>query len=145
MFLRVRFIQCLFMAVLLGLLFLQMDNNQSTITDRTGLLFFILINGCFQEALPALAVFGMERLVFYRERSAGLLRTSSYFCGRLLTELPLQLAVPALFFTIIYFLSGLQAIWWHYGLALLVLWCAAFCANSGGESSPSLVVFVCWD
>jgi len=55
-FLKVRFGQTFFMAILIGLLFLQLDNDQIGARDRQGLLFFLIINISFGEVLTGLAV-----------------------------------------------------------------------------------------
>eukprot|EP00276_Gloeochaete_wittrockiana_P021306 CAMPEP_0184342472 /NCGR_PEP_ID=MMETSP1089-20130417/11074_1 /TAXON_ID=38269 ORGANISM="Gloeochaete wittrockiana, Strain SAG46.84" /NCGR_SAMPLE_ID=MMETSP1089 /ASSEMBLY_ACC=CAM_ASM_000445 /LENGTH=701 /DNA_ID=CAMNT_0026671353 /DNA_START=195 /DNA_END=2300 /DNA_ORIENTATION=- len=128
--LKVRFLQTIFMAVIIGLLFLQLDNDQTSVNDRQGLLFFLVINISFGETLSALAIFGLEKLIFYIDRDAGAVSTSSYYIGRLIPELLLQFLIPAIYLTIVYWMTGLQSSWWRFGFMLLIIWSSSFVANS---------------
>src|SRR3990167_6615931 len=107
-FLMARLIQSAFLAVVFGLLYLQIGNDQSTISDRNGILFFCIIAISFNEMLAALAVFGIERSVFFRERDSGTYRISAYWLGKQISLIPWQLLFPSVFVVIVYFMVGLQ-------------------------------------
>ena len=107
-FLIARAMQSVFLAFVLGLLYLRIDNDQSTIADRNGILFFAIISISFNEILAALTVFGVERAVFFRERDSGTYRISAYWVGKQLSLLPWQLLFPSLFIVVAYFMIGLQ-------------------------------------
>ena len=107
-FLMARGTQSIFLGFILGLLYLRIGNDQSTIADRNGILFFAIVSISFDEILAALTVFGVERAVFFRERDSGTYRISSYWLGKQLSLLPWQLLFPSLFIVVLYFMVGFQ-------------------------------------
>lgn len=95
------------MSVLVGLLYFDIGLCQSSVQNRVGALFFIMTNQGFA-MMASLNVFLEERNLFNRERASGCYRTSTYFFGKLLIELPLLLFYPILFASISYWMIGLQ-------------------------------------
>ena len=58
--------------------------------------------------LSTILDFAGDRAVLQKERSAGMYRLSAYFLSKSLSELPVELAWPTYFITILYFMSGLE-------------------------------------
>lgn len=122
--------------------------------------FFNLLNVSFNELYGVLGVFPMERAVFLRERDSGDYSVSAYYIGKQVAELPFQLLFPIVGGTIIYWMVGLQAVWYKFftflGLMSLVgMWATSmgFLLSAGtsvvaagalGPStlSPLLLVYV---
>jgi hypothetical protein len=50
----------------------------------------------------------LERLTFLKESSSGMYRTSSYFMGRMLLEIPYVVIAPFLMAVLVYFETGLN-------------------------------------
>ena len=75
----IRLIQTVVFGIILGLLYLQIANDQSTISDRAGALFFILTNQAFGSVFGVINAFPQERAVFIKERNSGTYRVSPYY------------------------------------------------------------------
>uniref|UniRef100_A0A7S4NXY8 ABC transporter domain-containing protein n=1 Tax=Guillardia theta TaxID=55529 RepID=A0A7S4NXY8_GUITH len=72
--LRAKIGQSLFMGLLVGLIYRDLQTNQRSIQDRTGALFFVSVNVTMSAMMTVITAFGVERVVFERERSIGMYR-----------------------------------------------------------------------
>lgn len=81
---------------------------------------------------PLFQVFCSELPVFLREYRSRLYRCSTYFLGKTLSELPLFLAVPIIFTSIVYPMVGLRPGLHHYLVALGLVCLVANVATSFG-------------
>jgi len=106
--LAIQVLQSVFMAILIGTVFLQIKTDQSFITVRQAVLFFCCINQGIFGALITINSFPGERVLSLRERAAGTYHVSAYFLAKSLAESLTQLISPVTFSCIIYFLIGLQ-------------------------------------
>jgi ABC-type multidrug transport system permease subunit len=108
-----------------GTIYLQLGNDQASIQDRLGALFFMATNQAFG-MLGSLNVFLEERNLVNRERAGGAYRTSAYFMAKTFVEAPFFLLFPLIFATIAYWMIGLQPSAGHFGIFLgnLVLFAA---------------------
>jgi len=129
----VRFIQTIVLAVIVGLIFLRLGYTQVNVQDRAGVLFFIMLNQMMNSLMTGLSLFSEERPVFLRERAARAYHVSSYFFGKIFSQLP-QIVYPILFGCIIYYMVNLNpgADNFFKFLGLLVL--ASYCSLSIGET-----------
>ena len=96
-------------AVLIGLIYLQVDNTEDTgVRNRLGALFFIITNQVMGN-LSAIELFLKERVLFMHENASGYYHVSTYFIAKLVCDLiPLRL-IPSIFFSsIVYFMIGFQ-------------------------------------
>ncbi|CAM9150806.1 unnamed protein product [Ectocarpus sp. 6 AP-2014] len=103
---KARLGQTVVVAVLVGLIFLQLGNSQRDVQSTMGVLFFVAINQGILGTIGVLQVFPNEMPVFLREHDSGAYRVSSYFFGRTLAEIPIQVVFPTVFSVIIYLLCG---------------------------------------
>jgi ABC-type multidrug transport system ATPase subunit len=87
----VRGVTSIFFAVLVSLIYRNLGNDQKSIQNRAGLLYFVLINQGFSPLIGTLNVIPTEKLVINREVASGGYRYSSYYVGRVLAELPNQI------------------------------------------------------
>eukprot|EP01095_Lingulamoeba_sp_RSL-Kostka_P017328 TRINITY_DN892_c1_g1_i2.p1 TRINITY_DN892_c1_g1~~TRINITY_DN892_c1_g1_i2.p1 ORF type:complete len:577 (+),score=108.02 TRINITY_DN892_c1_g1_i2:127-1857(+) len=133
-----RIIIALIMSFIISALYFQIGNNQSTINDRSGLLFFLVINTSFNELLPGVHAYARNRLVFYRDRDEGFYRVSSYYLSLILTDLPLTVFVACLYGTIVYFAVGLQLYWWKYGQFITLIVISSLIASAIGNFISSI-------
>eukprot|EP00761_Pharyngomonas_kirbyi_P004435 gb/GECH01004440.1/.p1 GENE.gb/GECH01004440.1/~~gb/GECH01004440.1/.p1 ORF type:complete len:738 (+),score=196.21 gb/GECH01004440.1/:1-2214(+) len=127
-----RIIVTIVMSILVGLIYLQVDDGQASIQDRQGCLFFILLNNAFSSIQGVLSTFQTEKGVFLKERGSSVYSVSSYFIGRNLAELPQQLLFPMLFITISYWMIGLNPGADRFFIALMNIVVTAWAANSLG-------------
>ena len=93
-----------------GGLFFQIHEQDDSIRDRLGLLYFILFYWTFDSFHQAVFTMPTERAVISKERASGAYRLSAYFFAKSISELPLRLAIPTLFYSFIYWMAGLNGV-----------------------------------
>ncbi|CAN0433874.1 unnamed protein product [Ascophyllum nodosum] len=103
---KARLAQTIVVSVLVGLIFLQLGNTQTEVQSKMGVMFFVAINQGILGTIGVLQVFPNEMPVFLREHDSGAYKVGSYFFGRTLAEIPIQVIFPALFSAIVYLLVG---------------------------------------
>ncbi|XP_020538939.1 ABC transporter G family member 9 isoform X2 [Jatropha curcas] len=101
-----RICQVLMVALLVGLIWWQTDISH--LQDQIGLLFFISGFWAFVPLNQATFTFPKERKMLTKELSSGTYRPSSYFMSRMISDLPMELALPTVFVTITYWMGGLK-------------------------------------
>jgi ABC-type multidrug transport system ATPase subunit len=127
--------QTLFMAVLLGLIYLQVDVTQGGVQNLVGALFYMPVNQIFAGANPTFVSVPLDLPIIQREYSAGLYRLASWYFAKNVSELPLQIVSPLLFFVPVYFLVGFG----HGVTAFLYMLLAMFLLESCGVGLGYLV------
>ncbi|CAH0375935.1 unnamed protein product [Pelagomonas calceolata] len=138
------------MALLVGALYSgsRGTSTQTAVSDRTGALFFVLVNQAFS-AMASLRVFIEERSVFEHERRRRAYSTRDYFLAKSLAELPIQGAVALLFAGMAYAMVGLRASLYSFGGHCVVLALATLVAESlviwvgAGASDARTAVVIC--
>jgi len=102
-------------ALLVSSMFSGLKEDYTGVRDRNGALFFLTLSSSFISLQFVVLVFPQERPIFLREVGNNMYSVSSYFFGRLFAELPLNVIVPIIYGSIVYFLIGLnQATWFKY-------------------------------
>ncbi|KAL8505936.1 hypothetical protein ACS0TY_016967 [Phlomoides rotata] len=99
--------EVLIVALVSGLLWWQSDISH--LQDQVGLFFFYSGFWGFYSIFQAIFIFPQERMMLEKERSSGMYRLSSYFMALTLGNLPMELVLPTVFFTITYWMAGLKA------------------------------------
>ncbi|KAL2343992.1 hypothetical protein Fmac_005277 [Flemingia macrophylla] len=89
--------------------FLWWQSEADQMQDRAGLLFYYTQFCGFFPMVQSIFTLPRESEMIIKERSFYMYRLSSYFIASNLVDLPLQLALPALFVTITYWMGGLKA------------------------------------
>ncbi|XP_032440165.1 broad substrate specificity ATP-binding cassette transporter ABCG2-like isoform X1 [Xiphophorus hellerii] len=98
----------LFLALVVGALFFNVQLDGSGIQNRTGALFFIVVNQCFS-SLSAAELFITERKLFIHEYISGYYRLSVYFLSKILSDIITLRTIPAIVFTCVaYYMIGLK-------------------------------------
>eukprot|EP00999_Lentomonas_sp_LEN2_P000744 NODE_173_length_2004_cov_14.973895_g149_i0.p1 GENE.NODE_173_length_2004_cov_14.973895_g149_i0~~NODE_173_length_2004_cov_14.973895_g149_i0.p1 ORF type:complete len:601 (+),score=114.99 NODE_173_length_2004_cov_14.973895_g149_i0:136-1938(+) len=118
---QVRFLQTIFMALLVLLLYFDMDRNQSSIQDRIGALFFMLITFIMTSLQSVILTFPLERKVFLREYNSGTYGLLTYYFGKSFSEFPFQIIFSAAFTGIVYWAVGLYMESWLNVVYFLVI------------------------
>ncbi|CAL1363386.1 unnamed protein product [Linum trigynum] len=106
-------------ALLAGLMWWHSDFRD--IQDRLGLLFFISIFWGVLPAFNAVFAFPQERAILMKEQASGMYSLSSYFMARIVGEMPMELALPTIFITMAYWMTGLKPDLGAFLLTLLIL------------------------
>jgi len=109
----------IFFACIIGGIYSNIGDDQTSIRNRQGLLFVIVINQAFNGVMGVLNTFPKEKLIVNRERSNNAYDTLSYFCAKFFAELPLNLVPCLIFGCIVYWLVGLNPD--RFGEFLLIL------------------------
>ncbi|KAI8060331.1 hypothetical protein BC940DRAFT_350622 [Gongronella butleri] len=118
----------LFLGLLLGCLFWQVEVDLSGVQNRLGVLFFMCALLGFAST-SALDMFSRERVLFMRERENGYYRPASYFAAKILFDMvPLRVLPPLIMGSIAYYMIGLNAHWLVFVKFLVVLVLFNLCA-----------------
>jgi len=124
--------QTVFMALLCGLVYLQLDKGQQSVQDRAGSLFFIIVNGAMGSMLRLVNTFPPERPVFLRESRNRMYSTLSYFFAKTVTDLPFLILLPVLFTAISYWMIGYKTDGGIYIMFNVVMMLCYFVGSSLG-------------
>jgi len=130
--LKGRLAQTIFLGVLMGLIFLQLGNDQRGIQDRQGSLFFVAVNGIMTSTMGVLSIFAAEKAVFIREYESGLYRLPAYFLSRTFVELPFKIVFPIIGGTILYWTVGYQDVATKYILFTFIMIILENCGTALG-------------
>ncbi|KAL4222302.1 ATPase [Mactra antiquata] len=109
MVMRVRAAQTIVLALMLSLIYLQLDLDQPGVMNVNGVLFLVLTNVTFSSVFGVLNSFPLETPIFLREYGIGLYRVDVYFMSKCLAELPSFIFIPIVFCAITYWMIGLYA------------------------------------
>ncbi|XP_075948030.1 broad substrate specificity ATP-binding cassette transporter ABCG2d isoform X1 [Anarhichas minor] len=98
----------IFLALVVGVIFFGVKDDQSGMQNRMGVLFFITVNQCFS-TVSAAELFITERKLFVHEYISGYYRVSVYFLSKILSEITLITITSVIFSCIAYFMIGLKS------------------------------------
>ncbi|XP_061275710.1 broad substrate specificity ATP-binding cassette transporter ABCG2 isoform X4 [Bos javanicus] len=119
-----------FLGLVIGAIFYDLKNDPAGIQNRAGVLFFLTTNQCFS-SVSAVELLVVEKKLFIHEYISGYYRVSSYFFGKLLSDLLPMRMLPSIIFTCItYFLLGLKPKVEAFFIMMLTLMMVAYSASS---------------
>ncbi|XP_051133897.1 ABC transporter G family member 9-like [Andrographis paniculata] len=130
--------QVLVVAIVSGLLWWQSD--ASHLQDQVGLFFFYSGFWGFYPLFQAIFTFPQERMMLAKERSSGMYRLSSYFMALTLGDLPMELVLPTIFFTITYWMAGLKPHAGAFLSGLFILLYSVLCSQGLGLAIGAVVM-----
>ncbi|TYZ65851.1 hypothetical protein PybrP1_007529, partial [[Pythium] brassicae (nom. inval.)] len=104
---RAAIFQTLFISLIVGLIYLQLDLNQTGIQNFVGAFFFTVVNQTFSAANPTLITVPMELPIVIREYRAGLYHLVSWYLSKNVSEIPMQILLPIVFFVPVFLLVGI--------------------------------------
>ncbi|KAM6220509.1 broad substrate specificity ATP-binding cassette transporter ABCG2 [Rhynchocyon petersi] len=120
------------LGLVVGAIFYGLKDDQTGIQNRAGVLFFLTTNQCFS-SVSAVELFVVEKKLFIHEYISGYYRVSSYFFGKLFSDLLPMRMLPSIIFTcIIYFLLGLKPTAEAFFTMMFTLIMVAYSASSMG-------------
>jgi len=132
--------QVLFIAIISGILWLQVSYTEDAITDRTGYIFFAAVFWLLHPWFQALYSFPPERAVLNKERSSGSYRLSAYFLGKTVSDIPVELLLPFLYITITYWMVGLNYTFQNYIIFLGIIFLSTILGTSMGLALGATVI-----
>ncbi|KAM5282641.1 broad substrate specificity ATP-binding cassette transporter ABCG2-like isoform 1-T2 [Hipposideros larvatus] len=120
------------LGLVIGAIFYDLKSDPTGIQNRAGVLFFLTTNQCFS-SVSAVELFVVEKKLFIHEYISGYYRVSSYFFGKLLSDLLPMRMLPSIIFTCItYFLLGLKPAVESFFIMMFTLMMVAYSASSMG-------------
>ncbi|KMZ56624.1 ABC transporter G family member [Zostera marina] len=125
-----------FVTLLAGILWMGSKNN---IADQSGLIIFIVSFWAFTQIGLAVLTFPLERDMLEKERSSSMYRLSSYFVAKTLGDIYLDLLLPTVCFTVVYWMAGLRPTAASYFETLSVILLTALVAQGFGLAIGSFV------
>ncbi|XP_068245737.1 protein white isoform X1 [Palaemon carinicauda] len=132
MLIKVRFVQVLAIAVLIGLIYWGQKLTQEGITNINGALFLFLTNMTFQNVFGVVSTFCAQLPIFMREHFNGMYRTDVYFLSKMLAELPFHIIYPFAFVAIAYHMVGFTNDYVNFFICAGIVVLVANCAISFG-------------
>ncbi|XP_019174188.1 PREDICTED: ABC transporter G family member 22-like [Ipomoea nil] len=133
-FSSLRITQVIITALIAGLLWWPSDNVQSPnkVADQAGLLFFISVFWAYFPLFTAIFTFPQERAMLVKERSVNMYKLSAYLVARSISDIPLDLFLPVIFLTIVYFMVRLKMTVPAFSLTLLTVFLSIIAAQGLG-------------
>ncbi|GAB4821715.1 hypothetical protein N2152v2_008761 [Parachlorella kessleri] len=105
--LMAEFAQYAFMAVLIGLMYLQLSHSLATgVSDRVASLWFAMAVLSFTPSYTAVTQWDKERVLLRKESGSGMYSLQAWFCSKTLTVAPIQIAQTSAFCLVCYFMVG---------------------------------------
>ena len=107
-FSKEKLIEVFGIALITGVVWLNTGFDAEGVYKRAGLVFFCAVFWGFFPLFNALFTFPGELTVISKERSAGLFHLSAYYMARLATDIPMELCLPLVWSTIVYWMAALN-------------------------------------
>lgn len=104
----INFFKSVALAILTGLLWLQVGHSEVNLPDRHSFIFFSITYWIFDGTFTAIFTFPSEREIIFKERASGSYNLSAYFLSKTISEMPTRLSLPTIFWTIAYWMSGVN-------------------------------------
>ncbi|XP_065840375.1 protein white-like isoform X2 [Oscarella lobularis] len=141
---RAKLIQALVISILLGLMYLQTDYDQSRLQNIPGAMTFILIQLSIGNLIAVLQTFPLETPVFLRDHRSSLYRTSAYYISKAFADVPFQIGQTLLFSVVSYFMIGLNSgadrFFIFFGSCLLISFIAISLGYAVSAYAPTVAV-----
>ncbi|XP_004640707.1 ATP-binding cassette sub-family G member 2-like [Octodon degus] len=118
------------MGLIIGGIFLVLKNDCNEIQNRALVLFMLTVYECFSNK-SAGEIFVVEKKLFIHEYISGYYRLSSYYFGKLLSELLPRRLLPSVLFTCIpYFMLGSKPVLKSFFTMIFTLMMVRYSASS---------------
>jgi ATP-binding cassette subfamily G (WHITE) protein 1 len=134
---QVKLFQSIFIGLLIGVIYLDVSSKpfQAQIQDRTGALFFIVLNQFMSSSMGVLSAFSQERPIFLREYTQGYYSLPPYYLTKVVVEFPILILGPVLMICICYFMIGFQSSFEKFVILTLAGVLTALCGTGLGVLS----------
>ncbi|GLT83752.1 hypothetical protein SLE2022_020240 [Rubroshorea leprosula] len=140
---KLRLVQSLGIAVLLGLLWWQSNSStEAQLRDQVGLLFYICIFWTSSSLFGAVYVFPFEKIYLVKERKADMYRLSVYYACSTLCDMVAHVFYPTFFMAIVYFMAGFKRTVPCFFLTLFTVLLIAVTSQGAGELFGAAVLSV---
>ncbi|XP_062517800.1 protein white-like [Corticium candelabrum] len=106
--LRIKFLQSIFVALLMGLIYFDIADDEHRLQNISGVLFFVCINNTLINMFAVIQTFPSEMPVMLREHGSRLYRIELYYLTKHLSDLPVVVFQTFIYSIVIYWMVGLQ-------------------------------------
>ncbi|KJE94352.1 ABC transporter [Capsaspora owczarzaki ATCC 30864] len=130
---KTRLVTYLFMSLVLGSLFWQLEYNEVGATGRIGMIFFGLVFMAFISQSSMGDILEL-RAVFYREKASGTYRASAMSISLLLCEYPFHVVYLVCFVVPFYWMTNLSTEAGSFFFFLLIFFVTYLCANTFAQT-----------
>ncbi|KAJ6751845.1 hypothetical protein OIU85_002278 [Salix viminalis] len=131
---KLRLVQALGVAVLLGLLWWKSSTGtEAQLRDQVGLMFYICIFWTSSSIFGAVYVFPFEKIYLVKERKADMYRLSVYYVCSTLSDMLAHVFYPTFFMVIVYFMAGFKRTVPCFFFTLLVMLLIVITSQGVGE------------
>ncbi|KAL0443507.1 UNVERIFIED_CONTAM: ABC transporter G family member 9 [Sesamum latifolium] len=131
-------LQVLSVGIMSGLLWWHSD--MSHLQDQVGFFNFSAGFWCFFAAFEAIFTIPQERMMLEKERSSGMYRLSSFFMALTLGDLPMQLVLPTIYYTLTYWMAGLKPKPGYFLAGFFITLYNVVCSHSLGLAIGAVVL-----
>jgi len=129
---RARFMQVTGFAVVLAFFYFPLGNSYYSIQNRIGLLYQLISPLLFTGLLNSVAVFPIERNVFYREYEDGVYSSTAFLFSYLVNEVPFEIVATLIYAMLAGPVIGLQFSPDRFFTLFFVSFCIVFSGESFG-------------
>ncbi|AHH01890.1 ABC transporter [Pithovirus sibericum] len=131
--------QILILAFLFGVVWFQQSTKEESIRSRAGFMFYSVIFWVMHAWILTLYSFIPERIIVEKERASGTYSFSAYFLAKITTETLLEMVLPSIFSTVVFWMVGLSMTAEGFFLYLFVLWLAVLMGCGMGMLTAALI------
>ncbi|XP_059440855.1 ABC transporter G family member 26 [Corylus avellana] len=140
---KLRLVQALGVAVLLGLLWWKSNiDTEAHLRDQIGLMFYICIFWTSSSLFGAVYVFPFEKIYLVKERKADMYRLSVYYVCSTLCDMVAHVVYPTFFMIILYFMAGFNRTVPCFFLTLSGILLVAITSQGAGELFGAAVMSI---
>ncbi|MED6219790.1 ABC transporter G member 26 [Stylosanthes scabra] len=140
---KLRLIQALGIAIILGLLWWKSSTNtEAQLRDQVGLMFYICIFWTSSCIFGAVYVFPFEKVYIVKERKADMYRLSVYYACSTLSDMVAHVFYPTFFMIILYFMAGFKRTAACFFLTLFAVLLIAVTSQGAGELFGAAVMSI---
>ncbi|KAE9591052.1 hypothetical protein Lal_00021505 [Lupinus albus] len=140
---KLRLVQALGVALLLGLLWWKSSTNtEAQLRDQVGLVFYICIFWTSSCIFGAVYVFPFEKVYLMKERKADMYRLSVYYACSTMCDMVAHVFYPTIFMAILYFMAGFKRTIACFFLTLLTVLLIAVTSQGAGEMFGAAVMSI---
>lgn len=128
-----------FFSLLFGFVYFQMDRSQTSLQNRTGILFFTAMNLAFGTTIDTSFVIPAQLAIVSRERAARMYTVLPYYLANWLCRVPLDVLPQISFCAVQYYLAGLRPGADHFFIFFAVVALEPQCAVALGMLISAII------